>query len=359
MARKKKTVKETILSLIPKLSKYEFEEVAQFVELSHINFHLETLQKEAKEARYSEGQYTCPFCRDTHIVKNGTQKGVQRYLCRQCRKSFSDQTATPSYHSKKSPKLWLQYLKCMLSGYTIRKCAEECKINIATAFFWRHKILDALTTAIGVGDLEGLVEADETFFRYNRKGNFTKVRSYKKGIRTSTGRTTKQAKKKKRGLSRDQVAVGTALDRLGNLKIGLICTGRLQYPALKRFYEGHISANSTLCTDSAHGYATLSEELHLNHIRIESGKRKKDIYHIQHINSLHSRLKAFMSDFKGVATKHLQNYLYWFKFIELFKSERESIKIERAYVLSQAHYTDCSVKAIKTRTPCFCVIFNC
>ena len=353
MARKKKTVKETILSLIPKLSKYEFEEVAQFVELSHINFHLDNLQREVKETRYSEGQYTCPFCRDTHIVKNGTQKGVQRYLCRQCRKSFSDQTATPSYHSKKSPKLWLQYLKCMLSGYTIRKCAEECKINIATAFFWRHKILDALTTAIGVGDLEGLVEADETFFRYNRKGNFTKVRSYKKGIRTSTGRTTKQAKKKKRGLSRDQVAVGTALDRLGNLKMGLICTGRLQYPALKRFYEGHISANSTLCTDSAHGYATLSEELHLNHIKIESGKRKKDIYHIQHINSLHSRLKAFMSDFKGVATKHLQNYLYWFKFIELFKSERESIKIERAYVLSQAHYTDCSVKAIKTRTPAF------
>ena len=353
MPRKKKTVKETILSLIPKLSKYEFEEVAQFVELSHINFHLDNLQREVKETRYSEGQYTCPFCRDTHIVKNGTQKGVQRYLCRQCRKSFSDQTATPSYHSKKSPKLWLQYLKCMLSGYTIRKCAEECKINIATAFFWRHKILDALTTAIGVGDLEGLVEADETFFRYNRKGNFTKVRSYKKGIRTSTGRTTKQAKQKKRGLSRDQVAVGTALDRLGNLKIGLICTGRLQYPALKRFYEGHISANSTLCTDSAHGYATLSEELNLNHIKIESGKRKKDIYHIQHINSLHSRLKAFMSDFKGVATKHLQNYLYWFKFIELFKSERESIKIERAYVLSQAHYTDCSVKAIKTRTPAF------
>ena len=44
MARKKKTVKETILSLIPKLSKYEFEEVAQFVELSHINFHLDNLQ---------------------------------------------------------------------------------------------------------------------------------------------------------------------------------------------------------------------------------------------------------------------------------------------------------------------------
>lgn len=115
----------------------------------------------------------------------------------------------------------------MLSGYTIRKCAEVCQINIPTSFYWRHKILDALATVVGVGDLEGLIEADETFFRYNRKGNFTKVRSYKKGVRTSTGRATKKTKKKKRGLSRDQVAVGTALDRLGNLKMGLICTGRL------------------------------------------------------------------------------------------------------------------------------------
>ena len=345
--------KELILRLLPKLNESELDEVIATIELSKFKSDLIKLRKEVQETRYSNGHFECPICHGTHVVKNGTRNGVQRYLCRSCNKPFSNQTSTPTAYSKKKAKVWIEYIGCMMAGYSIRKCAEICNINIATSFFWRHKILDALATAVGVGDLEGLVEADETFFRYNRKGNFTKVRSYKKGVRTSTGRTTKQAKKKKRGLSRDQVAVGTALDRLGNLKMGLICTGRLQYPALKRFYEGHISANSTLCTDSAHGYANLSEELHLNHIKIESGKRKKDIYHIQHINSLHSRLKAFMSDFKGVATKHLQNYLYWFKFIELFKSERESIKIERAYVLSQANYTDCSVASIRTRTAAF------
>ena len=345
--------KELILRLLPKLNESELDEVIATIELSKFKSDLIKLRKEVQETRYSNGHFECPICHGTHVVKNGTRNGVQRYLCRSCNKPFSNQTSTPTAYSKKKAKVWIEYIGCMMAGYSIRKCAEICNINIATSFFWRHKILDALATAIGVGDLVGLVEADETFFRYNRKGNFTKVRSYKKGVRTSTGRTTKQAKKKKRGLSRDQVAVGTALDRLGNLKMGLICTGRLQYPALKRFYQGHISANSTLCTDSAHGYANLSEELHLNHIKIESGKRKKDIYHIQHINSLHSRLKAFMSDFKGVATKHLQNYLYWFKFIELFKSERESIKIERAYVLSQANYTDCSVASIRTRTAAF------
>ena len=80
---------------------------------------------------------------------------------------------------------------------------------------------------------------------------------------------------------------------------------------------------------------------------------KRDLLYIQHINSLHGRLKVFRSDFKGFATKHLKNYLYWFKFIELFKSERESIKIEKAYVLSQANYTKCSVESIKKREPAF------
>ena len=53
----------------------------------------------------------------------------------------------------------------MLSGDTIRKCTEECNLNVAASFFWRHKILDVLATAVSVGDLEGLIEADETFFR--------------------------------------------------------------------------------------------------------------------------------------------------------------------------------------------------
>lgn len=108
-----------------------------------------------------------------------------------------------------------------------------------------------------------------------------------------------------------------------------------------------------MCTDSAHGYATLSEELYPNHVEIESRRRKKDIYHIHHINSLHNRLKSFMTHFNVVSTKHLQNYLYCFKFIELFKSERESTKIEKVYVLSQANYTECSVNVIRTGTAAF------
>ena len=44
------------------------------------------------------------------------------------------------------------------------------------------------------------------------------------------------------------------------------------------------------------------------------------IYHVQHVNSLHNRLKKWIDDqFWGVSTKHLQQYLNWFRMKEALK----------------------------------------
>ena len=212
--------------------------------------------------------------------------------------------------------------------------------------------MNALASFVNIGEVDGLGEADETFFRYSEKGNRTKGRTYGKGRSVSKKKKAKK-RRKKRGLSKQQVAVGTALDRHGNLLIGLIGRGRLKYDALKRFFEGHIAPHSTLCTDSAHGYARIAQELDLEHIQIESGKRKKDIYHIQHVNSLHNSLKSFMRKFRGVATKHFHHYLCWFKWIEIFKHEKEIVKIQKAYIHSQVTYSSCSIEEILSRKPLF------
>ena len=58
----------------------------------------------------------------------------------------------------------------------------------------------------------------------------------------------------------------------------------------------------------------------------------KGIYHIQHINGFHSNFKSFLQKFRGVSTKHLNSYLKWFKWIELFKNEKELLKIQKAYI---------------------------
>ena len=327
--------KSIILALLKQVASIDLPEILVEVEKGIFKSDLSKLQNEIQETRYSSGQYKCPFCGDDHIVKNGKVKGNQRYLCRNCRKSFSQQTQTPTAYSKKETKVWIDYIECMIKGYSLRRCSWECNINLAT---------------MGTGEVDGLVEADECYLRYSYKGNhskskrFTMPRAPRKRGGESVG---------KRGLSSEQVCIGTALDRTGNILIGMIGTGRAKYDNLKRFFEGHIAPHSILCTDSAHGYGKLAKQLDLEHKAIPSGKHMTGIYHIQHINAFHSNFKSFLQKFRGVSTKHLYSYLMWFKWIELFKDEKEILKIQKVYVQSQAGYSGMSNEAIRIRKPAF------
>ncbi|WP_166244459.1 IS1 family transposase [Paenibacillus turpanensis] len=47
-----------------------------------------------------------------------------------------------------------------------------------------------------------------------------------------------------------------------------------------------------------------------------SEKGKRNIYHIQNVNSYHSRLKKWMDRFNGIATKYLEHYLAWFRYLD-------------------------------------------
>lgn len=86
----------------------------------------------------------CPHCGSTHFVKNGTKNGSQRYLCRECKKSFVESSGTVLFHTQKDLSVWKKYVHCMIEKYPLIKCAKICGIGKNTAFIWRHKILDAL-----------------------------------------------------------------------------------------------------------------------------------------------------------------------------------------------------------------------
>jgi len=49
--------------------------------------------------------------------------------------------------------------------------AMDGKIKLQTAFYWRHKILKVLTKKDDNDNkLDGIIEADETFFEESQKG---------------------------------------------------------------------------------------------------------------------------------------------------------------------------------------------
>ena len=55
---------------------------------------------------------------------------------------------------------------------------------------------------------------------------------------------------------------------------------------------------------------------------------KDQVYHIQHVNSLHSQLKPWINDkFHGVSTKFLQNYMNWFRLKTKIKESAQKLRV--------------------------------
>lgn len=145
----------------------------------------------------------------------------------------------------------------------------------------------------------------------------------------------------------------TAIDRQSNLIIELLYTGRMTAEELERLYSCHIAEDTILCTDSHNSYMQFAIDMSLDHKKIKRGKHKDDIYHIQHVNALHSNLKRWMRKFNGVATKYIANYMKWFKWQETFSSEKDTIKTKNFIVQSNVTYNYTKISDFKNRKPIF------
>jgi len=264
----------------------------------------------------------CPHCYSNTINRHGKINKTQRYRCKNCLKTFVATTKTPLARLRLKER-WGDYFNCMLQGKPLRGSAHECGINLKTSFRWRHRFL-TLPSQQKAAKLEGIIEADETFFAYSEKGSRELKRPPKK----------RGDKAGKRGRSsEDWVPVVTLRDR-----------GKQTYEAvmphvtakkLSEELKGKLEKDSVLCTDGFKVYIKFSKDNELTHKRlnISHGVRViEKVFHIQNVNAYHSRLKMWMQRFHGVATKYLENYLGWFRFmddpkncntIRLFKAQQQ------------------------------------
>ena len=262
------------------------------------------------EKRVSKGK-VCPICGSIKVVCNGHQKdGKQRYKCKDCGKTFVITSNSIASGTRKSIDTWGMFVQCMVDGYSLRRCAKKCRIHKNTAFAWRHKILDSLQEVLSSTVLEGIIEADETFFSVSYKGN------HKHSTFTMPRKSRKRGKSTKtRGISKQKVCVPCAISRNGFAFSVISNLGRISIKNLHNAFDNKLQPNSILCTDKLSSYRQFSKDNNLNLIQLKSGKSKQGIYNIQHINNYHKELKEFIDGFHGVSTKYLNNYLTWYSFI--------------------------------------------
>ena len=109
----------------------------------------------------------CPHCGAGGAVSRGKARGLRRFRCKDCGKTFGALTGTAlsGLHHKER---WLAFGASLAEGETIKESAERCGIAPSTAHRWRHRFLAAVRQA--PDRLAGIVEADETIVLESRKG---------------------------------------------------------------------------------------------------------------------------------------------------------------------------------------------
>lgn len=279
----------------------------------------------------------CPHCKSTNFVKNGKKDGKQRFMCMDCHKTFTVTNNSIFFKTQKDLEIWQKYIHCMIEKYSLRKTAEICGIALSTAFFWRHKILDTLQKMQDEVKLNGIVEADETFMPISYKGHHKDFNFPRLAKKRGTANT-------KRGLSKELVCIPCVVNLNGKSIAKISNLGKPNIASLSKVIQGKVERESVFVTDSLRSYLKLSNEMSLNHIRIPRNKHSNGSFNIQVANNYHSRLKSMLVyNFKGVATKYLNNYLVYHNFVNFAK---ESRKDKEQILLNHILNTNCISQSI-------------
>ena len=107
----------------------------------------------------------CPHCGSVKSIKHGTRNGRQRYLCKDCGKTFGDTNGTVAFRSKLSVGKWIEFIKLTLQGESCRTIAKELGINKQTALHNRHRVCSVLHQLVNnQDDFKSLAESDEYYY---------------------------------------------------------------------------------------------------------------------------------------------------------------------------------------------------
>ena len=251
------------------------------------------------------GNVSCPRCAAHKPYRWGRQAGMQRFRCRQCGHTFTLLPGTPLARLRHKER-WLRYSEALLEGLTVRQAARHCGIHKNTSFRWRHRF-PRLSAETKAERLQGIAEADETYFPYSCKGQRHLDRPPRRRGHAIHAR----------GTGPEQAPVLIVRDRSGataDFKLTAANTAAIEPPL-----RAAPAPDTVLCSDGASVYRAVAQHLHITHrpINLSAGIRViAGVYHVQNVNAYDSRLKGWMARFHGVAAKHLENYLGWRRWLE-------------------------------------------
>jgi transposase-like protein len=250
-------------------------------------------------------EVACPRCASLDAVRKGhDHDGAQRWLCKDCQRTFRNAADTIITRSKLKPAVWIRYLECFVDCLPLRECAAHCHESLRTSWLMRMRLVESIRRHLPRfhADAGCAVQLDETYLRESFKGNHKRGRF--RLPRPAHHRSTPASK---RGLSKEQICVVTGVADDGSAFLTMSGRGLLSKNRAIAALDSKLSPGALAITDKATAYPGAMETLGVALTRTEA-----DDHAINRINTLHSLFRGFLNGFRGVSTKRLDEYLTWF-----------------------------------------------
>lgn len=112
------------------------------------------------------------------------------------------------------------------------------------------------------------------------------------------------------------MCICVATDRDGNVVAKCVNRAKPSTENIKAAIGDSIAEKRVFQCDGATAYNQLVAEKNCTQVVLKSYSVYNKVYHLNTVNSLHSRLKDMLKHFNGVSTKYLNRYLAMFVAIE-------------------------------------------
>ena len=255
-----------------------------------------------EQVRWRDG-VECPRCRSDLTVKNGSYGPFQRYLCKNCDRTFNDKTGTIFAHSKIALRKWLFSIYAFLRFNTsLQQLQREIDVTYKTVHQRVQRFMRALDAP--VLDFIGPIEIDELYVSAGLKGRERDGPSRSRGLSTR-GRGSYEG---------DKPPVFTLVDR-GSGKRYVVPAKSADESTVRLLLAGREKEPLTVYTDGFRAYDPLDddERFHRESVIHANNEYVDGDAHVNTCESHGSLVRPWLSPHRGVSKDKLTQYLRAFQ----------------------------------------------
>lgn len=207
---------------------------------------------------------------------------------------------------------WMAFAECMADVLSLRESALRCRVSLYTAWFMRMRVCETMSHRLAP-PRPGTFQIDDTRFVEGMSGNHKRSEWF--DMSRKPHRNGQDGRRKGGSKSKNRISVSCGVNEFGDCFCEVLPQGAASLAETGPLVQDKIPPASKVVGDGDLSYASALRGF--SHVTVDP--KDPTTGNINSVNSLHSRLKEFVSSFHGVATRRMQRYLDRFCWREQFK----------------------------------------